>query len=160
MPLDSPSPRSKIGTLLAHPMPLKIVLFHRYVDDEDHEIRTSAYDSDERDSNDLVVEHTMRWRPTVEELCEDYELDQRICDDDGDHYDDDDYKTFSFDLICMVEQDGLDDDYNQQKVEVSVWDGGGPVARTTAMTVCRQAAAVQEQKQQEKQHHHHMQQQQ
>ncbi len=52
----------------------------------------------------------MTWRPTIEDLCENYELDQRICEDDGDHYDDDDYKTFSFDLICMVEQEGLTDD--------------------------------------------------
>ena len=57
------------------------------------------------------------WKPKIEELCEDYNLNQRICDDDGDHYDDDDYKTFNFELICAVEQEGLDDSsytYSQQ----------------------------------------------
>ena len=98
----------------------------RFLDDEDHEIRSSAYDSDEYDSYDretgmATIEHTMTWRPTIEELCEDYELDQRICEDDGDHYDDDEYKTFSFDLICMVDQEGLTDGNSwssQQKAEV------------------------------------------
>ncbi len=99
----------------------------RYVDDDDdsHEItdyQSSEYDGYDRETGLSTIEHTMTWQPTVEELCEEYDLDQRICEDDGDHYDDDEYKTFSFDLICKVEQEGLTDSnynsYSQQMAEV------------------------------------------
>ena len=48
--------------------------------------------------------------PPQEELCEDYDLDESVCDDAKDNYDNNKmYKdlSFNFNLICKVDQDGL-----------------------------------------------------
>jgi len=65
----------------------------------------SQNDRSDRGSGGVpTVSQRIAWQPTVEDLCEQYDLDEDICEDDGDHYEDDDYKQFKFDIICVADQ--------------------------------------------------------
>lgn len=44
---------------------------------------------------------TMTWEPTIDDLCDNYDLDQEVCNQNKKKY-----RNFEMNLICKVEQEG------------------------------------------------------
>ncbi len=64
-----------------------------------------------------VVEHRIRWEPNINQMCDDYDLDERVCDHDRDSSERTEAK-FTFSLICKVEQENMyqQENANQEAV--------------------------------------------
>lgn len=94
----------------------EITKFMWYMDNDRNEIDTEFLTSDIREGHDGTAkyyEQTIRWAPTIYELCNDLNLKQEVCDPNQQAN-----RNFDFYLICKVEQGS----YEMAEITVEVVD--------------------------------------
>ena len=73
------------------------------------------------------MEQTITWSPTLQDLCEKYELEESVCDENTAAN-----RNFEFSLICKVEQEGyFETENDRQTAEVVVEVSGSSTNKFT-----------------------------
>jgi len=111
-----------------------VTAFTWYLDNDRNEIDPDDLDatsiSSGRDGDAMYYEQKIRWAPTIEDMCDKYDLDQEVCDHNKQKY-----RNFEFKLICRAEQgdyftNELDDE--EAEIIVEVHDGAASIAGSLA----------------------------
>jgi len=116
--------------------------FHWYLDDEDVEIEKSDLTTRVREGRDAILgeytEETISWQPTLDSLCEDYDLDQEACERNKNKY-----RFFNMNLMCKVEQGDYfveENDDNMAEVIIEVISGAPSLKISGMLSLVMMAA--------------------
>lgn len=121
--------------------------FHWYVDDSNNreidEDELNSKDSEWDDNGVPMMEQSISWEPSIDDMCDEYELDNRVCDFDRGSKERE-RAIFTFNLICKADQGNLYKDENDDgEVMVPVdWNGSSALYMSLPLTLLAAALAM------------------
>jgi len=114
--------------------------FHWYVDDSNNreidENDLNPRDNEWDDNGVPMIEQTIRWEPSIDDMCDEYELDNSVCDFDRGSKERR-RARFTFNLICKADQGNMYQDENDDgEVMVPVdWNNSSALYTSLPLTL-------------------------